>query len=199
MSNTLGIPFTNGKGGTDSPNGIAVSVSPTASSNLHKLLRQHSLSVTQSTSTIRPAKVLHPVESAGELRLLLLENISQGAVQTFKDQGFQVDWFPKAWSEEELLQKIGQYHAIGIRSKTKITEKVIKAANKVCLYEYPLVTYRDAFIAPCHWLLLHRDKPSRPFDRSESRHSCIQLSFLQFTLSSGTRYRRNYFIVTSVM
>jgi D-3-phosphoglycerate dehydrogenase len=34
-------------------------------------------------------------------------------------------------SEDELVQKIGSYHAIGIRSKTKITERVIKAASKL--------------------------------------------------------------------
>ncbi|PVG03358.1 putative 3-phosphoglycerate dehydrogenase [Serendipita vermifera] len=116
-------------GSTDSLKSIAVSISPTTSSNIHTLYRQHSLSF-PSGSTIRPSKVLHPT-STGELRILLLENISQGAVSYFKSQGFQVDWFPKAWSEDELLQKIGQYHAIGIRSKTKITEKVIKAASKL--------------------------------------------------------------------
>jgi phosphoglycerate dehydrogenase-like enzyme len=36
-------------------------------------------------------------------------------------------------NEDDLVQKIGQYHAIGIRSKTKITEKVIKAAPKVSM------------------------------------------------------------------
>ncbi len=127
MSN-LTIPSANGIGVTDSPLAIAVSISPTNSSNLHSRFRQGSLP--QSTNPIRPAKVLQPVAS-GDLRLLLLENISQGAVQHFKQQGFQVDWYPKAWSEDELIQKIGQYHAIGIRSKTKITEKVIKAASKV--------------------------------------------------------------------
>jgi len=49
----------------------------------------------------------------------------------FKGQGYQVEHFTKAWTEEELLAKIGDYHAIGIRSKTKITENVIKAATKV--------------------------------------------------------------------
>lgn len=79
---------------------------------------------------VRQSKVLHPV-STDELKLLLLENISQGAVNAFKEQGFQVDHFTKAWTEDELVEKIGQYHAIGIRSKTKITERVIKAASKL--------------------------------------------------------------------
>lgn len=69
----------------------------------------------------------------GELKLLLLENISQEAVDAFKKNGFQVDHFKKAWSEDELIEKIGDYHAIGIRSKTRITEKVLKYATKVSL------------------------------------------------------------------
>lgn len=79
---------------------------------------------------IRQPRVLHPIENE-DLRLLLLENISQEAVLSFEAQGFHVDHATKAWSEDELVEKIGQYHAIGIRSKTKITERVIKAATKV--------------------------------------------------------------------
>ncbi|TIA89648.1 hypothetical protein E3P99_01971 [Wallemia hederae] len=66
-----------------------------------------------------------------QLRILLLENVSQGAATQLREAGFHVDHFAKAWSEEELLQGIGQYHAIGIRSKTKLTSKVIKAASKL--------------------------------------------------------------------
>ncbi|KAG8835960.1 hypothetical protein FRC17_010929 [Serendipita sp. 399] len=129
MSHHLPVPSaTNGSTTNGTNHSAAVSVSPTTPSNLHSMLRQKSFSA-PSAGVIRPSKVLHPF-ATGELRLLLLENISQGAVQNFKDQGFQVDWFPKAWSEDELIQKIGQYHAIGIRSKTKITEKVLKAATK---------------------------------------------------------------------
>ncbi|KIJ38522.1 hypothetical protein M422DRAFT_176556 [Sphaerobolus stellatus SS14] len=83
-----------------------------------------------SSGLVRQARVLHPI-STDELRILLLENISQDAVKSFRAQGFQVDHFAKAWSEEELVEKIGTYHAIGIRSKTKITERVIKAASKL--------------------------------------------------------------------
>ena len=65
--------------------------------------------------SIRQPKVLRPVER-DELRLLLLENISMGAVKAFRDQGFQVEHHTKSWSEDELVEKIGNYHAIGIRS-----------------------------------------------------------------------------------
>lgn len=81
-------------------------------------------------NAVRQPKVLHPVPQE-ELRLLLLENISQEAVKAFQKQGFQVDHFTKSLNEDELVAKIPQYHAIGIRSKTKITERVLKAAAKL--------------------------------------------------------------------
>jgi D-3-phosphoglycerate dehydrogenase / 2-oxoglutarate reductase len=80
---------------------------------------------------IRIPKVLHPIDN-DHLKLLILENISQEAVAAFTSQGFHVDHYTKAMSEDELVEKIPNYHAIGIRSKTKITERVIKAATKAC-------------------------------------------------------------------
>lgn len=111
-----------------------VSVSPILSSNLHSHLRQnlthHQTAAAQSNDNLLRQRVLRPF-ATGELRLLLLENISQGAVKAFQQLGFQVDHHTKAWSEEELIQKIGQYHAIGIRSKTRLTANVLKSATKV--------------------------------------------------------------------
>lgn len=90
-------------------------------------MRQNTLAA---ASSVRQPRVLHPVDNE-HLRLLLLENISQDAVKSFEAQGFTVDHSAKAMSEDELVQKIPNYHAIGIRSKTKITERVLKAASKV--------------------------------------------------------------------
>ena len=80
--------------------------------------------------SVRQPKVLHPIDNE-DLRILLLENISQEAVRALQAQGWHVDHSTKALSEDELVEKISAYHAIGIRSKTKITERVIKAATKV--------------------------------------------------------------------
>lgn len=95
-------------------------------------------------SGVRP-KVLKPFATE-ELRLLLLENISQEAVDAFTDLGFQVDFHKKAFSEAELLDSIGKYHAIGIRSKTKITARVLKAATKVSAYSQYL-TFNLTFVS----------------------------------------------------
>ncbi|KAL5519076.1 SER33 [Sanghuangporus vaninii] len=103
---------------------LSISVSPTQTT-LHERFRRNSLG-----PAIRAPRLLRPIDK-DEFRILLLENISQGAVDAFRQQGFQVDHFTKAWSEDELVRNIGQYHAIGIRSKTKITQRVIKAASKL--------------------------------------------------------------------
>jgi len=94
----------------------------------HSPLKSH---ISQSNIAILKPKVLKPF-AVTEIKLLLLENISDEAVRTFRRNGFQVDHFTKAWSEDELVAKIGEYHAVGIRSKTKITERVLQAASRVC-------------------------------------------------------------------
>ncbi|KAF8269362.1 hypothetical protein EI94DRAFT_1699615 [Lactarius quietus] len=106
---------------------VSVSVSPKTGSLLGELHRQSSLGT---LPNVRQPKVLHPIENE-DLRILLLENISPDAVKTFEDNGWRVDHHVKAMNEDDLVQHIGQYHAIGIRSKTKITERVIKAASKL--------------------------------------------------------------------
>ena len=111
---------------TSSPSIPAVSVSPVLSS-FHDNYKRRSASITMH---IRQPKVLHPVENE-DLKLLLLENISPEAVKALQDQGWRVDHSTKAMSEDELVEKIHQYHAIGIRSKTRITERVLKTASKV--------------------------------------------------------------------
>lgn len=112
---------------------IAINNSVAASSSPVSSLHDHFRSLRHKDSTldpIRQPKILHPIENE-DLRLLILENISQEAVSAFKAQGYHVDHYTKAFSEDELLEKIGTYHAIGIRSKTKITKRVIAAASKV--------------------------------------------------------------------
>ena len=75
-------------------------------------------------------RVLQPFNT-DTIRILLLENVSQGAVSMLREQGFQVDFHTGAWSEDELVEKIGQYHAIGIRSKTRLTKRVFEAAHQL--------------------------------------------------------------------
>jgi D-3-phosphoglycerate dehydrogenase len=124
-SNPIAIPFVS----DSDPQHVHVTlaVSPQASSVIQERIRR----ISTSSQKVRVPKVLHPIEN-GDMRILLLENISLDAVKAFEANGWKVDHHKKAMNEEDLVQKIGKYHAIGIRSKTKITERVIKAASKVC-------------------------------------------------------------------
>ncbi|BAV06071.1 D-3-phosphoglycerate dehydrogenase [Filimonas lacunae] len=67
-----------------------------------------------------------------KIKILFLENISDKAVNRFKDNGYvNVVKLSGALSEEELIKEIKDVHLLGIRSKTKVTAEVLKHATKL--------------------------------------------------------------------
>src|SRR6201996_676447 len=67
-----------------------------------------------------------------KINILFLENISDAAVQHFKDSGYaSVRKLTGALSEAQLINEIKDVHLLGIRSKTQITAKVLDAAKKL--------------------------------------------------------------------
>jgi len=67
-----------------------------------------------------------------EINILLLENISDKAVQQIRDQGYaNVKKLTGALSEEQLIDAIKDVHLLGIRSKTQITQRILDAASKL--------------------------------------------------------------------
>ncbi len=67
-----------------------------------------------------------------KINILLLENISEKAVNQIKDSGYaNVKKLTGAISEEELIKEIKNVHLLGIRSKTQITKRVLDAAEKL--------------------------------------------------------------------
>ncbi|KAJ2713885.1 D-3-phosphoglycerate dehydrogenase 2 [Coemansia spiralis] len=73
---------------------------------------------------------LKPFDS-GDIKVLLLENISAKAVEILKKAGYQVDFHTKALDKATLIEKIKDVHAVGIRSKTRLTEEVLSHASKL--------------------------------------------------------------------
>jgi D-3-phosphoglycerate dehydrogenase / 2-oxoglutarate reductase len=74
-------------------------------------------------------KTSYPKE---KIRILLLENVSEVAVNNFSKQGYsRIERLSKALSEAELINALKDVHLLGIRSKTQITPKVLAAANKL--------------------------------------------------------------------
>jgi D-3-phosphoglycerate dehydrogenase / 2-oxoglutarate reductase len=67
-----------------------------------------------------------------KINILFLENISKTAAKKFIDAGyFSVKQIPGALSESELIKEIKNVHLLGIRSKSKITEEVLKNASRL--------------------------------------------------------------------
>jgi len=67
-----------------------------------------------------------------KIKILFLENISDAAIQLFRDNGYtDIKKIGGALSEDELIQEVKNVHLLGIRSKTQITERVLANAPKL--------------------------------------------------------------------
>lgn len=67
-----------------------------------------------------------------KIKILLLENISDAAVEEFNEAGYtNIKKISAALDEKELAAEIKGAHLLGIRSKTQITGKVLAAADKL--------------------------------------------------------------------
>jgi D-3-phosphoglycerate dehydrogenase / 2-oxoglutarate reductase len=65
------------------------------------------------------------------INVLLLENVHPVAVELLKTEGFNVEIYHAALTEEELCERVKNIHVLGIRSKTQVTAKVLEHANKL--------------------------------------------------------------------
>ncbi|MDA3913783.1 phosphoglycerate dehydrogenase, partial [Oleiagrimonas sp.] len=67
-----------------------------------------------------------------DLKILLLEGISQQAVDAFTEAGYtNIEHHDKALPGDELLKRIADAHIVGLRSRTQLTEEVIAHARRL--------------------------------------------------------------------
>ena len=65
-------------------------------------------------------------------RVLVSDELSETAVQIFRDRGIDVDYMPKLGRDKEALAAIiDQYDGLAIRSATKVTDKLLAQAAKL--------------------------------------------------------------------
>ncbi|KAL8376385.1 hypothetical protein RB595_007461 [Gaeumannomyces hyphopodioides] len=110
--------------GRNGPSSVAVSTSPSAT-----------FSPPLSRSAFAPpkratAKPLKPFNTT-DIKILLLENVNKSGQDILKDQGYQVEAYKTSLPEDQLIEKIRDVHVIGIRSKTKLSEKVLREAKNL--------------------------------------------------------------------
>ncbi|KAI9266702.1 hypothetical protein BDA99DRAFT_546616 [Phascolomyces articulosus] len=75
-------------------------------------------------------KTLKPFNTS-KIKVLLLEDVNPTAINTFKEQGYQVETCAKTFVGQELIDKLRDVHILGIRSKTKITKEILDEANNL--------------------------------------------------------------------
>jgi D-3-phosphoglycerate dehydrogenase len=65
------------------------------------------------------------------IRVLLLENVHASAHAIVRAEGFHLEALPGALGEDELGERIREVHVLGIRSKTRVTERALGEARRL--------------------------------------------------------------------
>jgi D-3-phosphoglycerate dehydrogenase len=65
------------------------------------------------------------------IRVLLLESVHASAHAVVRGEGFRLEALPAALREEELAERIRDVHVLGIRSKTRVTERALGEARRL--------------------------------------------------------------------
>src|SRR5512139_1394086 len=66
-----------------------------------------------------------------QIRVLLLENVHTSAHALVRGEGFRLESLPGALGEAELVKRIRDVHVLGIRSKTRVTERALGEARRL--------------------------------------------------------------------
>lgn len=66
-----------------------------------------------------------------KMKVLLLEGISEDAVNKFREQGYQVEEIKGSLTEIELAEKMKDISILGIRSKTEINKNILEKAENL--------------------------------------------------------------------
>jgi D-3-phosphoglycerate dehydrogenase len=75
-----------------------------------------------------PRNISYP---KNRIKILLLENVHPDAFEKLTGDGFSVETVKTSLSEDELIKKLEGVHVLGIRSKTKVTKRVVESATKL--------------------------------------------------------------------
>jgi D-3-phosphoglycerate dehydrogenase len=76
-----------------------------------------------------PKKTSFPKQ---DIRVLLLEGVSQTAVETFRAAGYsQIEFHEKSLPEDELKARIAEAHIVGIRSRSHLSAEVLAEAKRL--------------------------------------------------------------------
>jgi len=69
---------------------------------------------------------------SGKLKVVLTESIHENAIRVLEDAGFgEIDTHATALTEDALIDRIRDAHYLGIRSRTRVSARVLEAASEL--------------------------------------------------------------------
>ncbi|GAB1209043.1 Phosphoglycerate dehydrogenase ser3 [Aspergillus pseudonomiae] len=99
---------------------------------------------TNRTIPLPNAKHLKPFATE-DIKVLLLENVNQTGRDILTKQGYQVEFLKSSLPEDQLIEKIRDVHVIGIRSKTKLSARILKEARNLIVVEHGIAVFNSPF------------------------------------------------------
>ena len=87
-----------------------------------------------------PSRVTCPIVSSSvpptsfpkdQIKVLLLENVHPSAHELFNAERFHLETVKGALGEDELVRRVEDVHVLGIRSKTRVTDRVLSAGRRL--------------------------------------------------------------------
>ncbi len=75
-----------------------------------------------------PMSISYP---KNRIKFLLLEDVSEHALSTLRNEGFSVEAVPHALTEQELSEKIKDVSVLGVRSCTNVTDRVLENSKRL--------------------------------------------------------------------
>ena len=90
-------------------------------------MRRHSPEVLDAAAVSEPTTSF----PKDRIKVLLLENIHESAHELFRAEGLHLETLNTALSEDDLVLRMEDVHVLGIRSKTKVTDRVLSGARRL--------------------------------------------------------------------
>src|SRR5574340_1126109 len=81
--------------------------------------------------TLPPATPAETSFPKDRIVVLLLENVHSSAHQLFRQEGFRVETATGALDEAALAELIRDVHILGIRSRTRVTDRVLSEGRRL--------------------------------------------------------------------
>jgi D-3-phosphoglycerate dehydrogenase len=122
-----------------------------------------------------------------QIKVLLVENVHASAHELFRSEEFQIETLKTALGENELVRRVEDIHILGIRSKTRVTERVLAAARRLLSVGCFCIGTNQVDLAAAH----KRGLPvfNAPFSNTRSVAEMIMAEIVMLSRRLGDRVR----------